>query len=236
MRIKAVIFDLDGTLCHYGIPVEEALEKAITSHSPELWSESNEKLTKENYNHAFWNVAEKRKEAAEFKYSTRIAAFKELLKLKEVNAEIDELVVLMAKTYTKIRVKSLKFFEEVEEVLEEVSSKFKLGLLTNGPSDTQWEKIRELKLDTWFEHIIVSGDLKVSKPQPPIFEKMLDKLGCSAQEALYVGDSLVYDVQGANNSGLISVWLNRDHQEPESGLPKPDYEINDLKGLLRLLI
>lgn len=235
MRIKAVIFDLDGTLCHYGIPVEEALEKAITSHSPKLWTERREKLTKENYNHAFWNVAEKQKKA-EFKYSTRISAFKELLKLSEVNVEIDELVVSMAETYTKLRVNSLKFFEEVEEVLEEVSSKFKLGLLTNGPSDTQWEKISQLKLDTRFKHIIVSGDLKVSKPQPPIFEKMLDKLGCSAQEALYVGDSLVYDVQGANNSGLISVWLNRDHQKPESGLPKPDYEINDLKGLLGLLV
>ena len=45
-----------------------------------------------------------------------------------------------------------------------------------------------------------------------IFQKALQLAGCEPHEAIHVGDNLVADIQGANNSGITTVWIQ--HQEP----------------------
>ncbi len=233
MAIQAVIFDLDGTLCDYHISVEKALKKAVIVHSPQLWAKRKEIFTKQNYNRFFKEAAARRHHREEFEINTRQEAFRELL--LDANIKNNNLAGKIAGTYTDQRVNSLKLFEEVKKVLKKVSSKFKVGLLTNGPSDIQWEKIKKLNLANQFDQIIVSGDFGLAKPSQPIFKEMINRLNCKPQEAVYVGDSLEYDVLGANDSGLVSVWINRTKQKPPSDQPKPDYEIDNLRGLLNFV-
>lgn len=49
---------------------------------------------------------------------------------------------------------------------------YKLGLLTNGDSDAQWEKINQIGLEEYFDAVLVSGDVCLEKPNPKIFFKV----------------------------------------------------------------
>jgi putative hydrolase of the HAD superfamily len=74
-------------------------------------------------------------------------------------------------------------------------------------------------------------DIGFGKPQVEIFDHALQTLGVDADEAVYVGDYLFWDVGGANGVGMYSVWLNRTQQARGPGEPEPDAEIGSLADL-----
>lgn len=84
---------------------------------------------------------------------------------------------------------------------------YKIGLLTNGNAERQWAKIRSCGLMQYFDHIVVSGDLTIEKPDPAIYRLSLEGLGVQADEALFVGDTVGTDIDGAKRSGIDSLWL-----------------------------
>jgi putative hydrolase of the HAD superfamily len=58
--------------------------------------------------------------------------------------------------------------------------------------------------------VVTSAEAGASKPDPAIFERALSLAGCSAAEAIHVGDSLEEDVGGARAAGLEALLLARD--------------------------
>ena len=64
--------------------------------------------------------------------------------------------------------------------------------------------------------VTTTTDIGFGKPGPEIFMHALDALGVPADAAVYVGDSLTWDVRGAGNAGMVSVWLNRNGNERTS--------------------
>ena len=87
----------------------------------------------------------------------------------------------------------------------------KLGIITNGPSEHQWSKVKALGVEKWIprENIIVSGDYGINKPDKRIFEVMQEKLQLGVESLYYIGDSLENDIVGANNAGWKPIWINR---------------------------
>ena len=87
----------------------------------------------------------------------------------------------------------------------------KLGIITNGPSEHQWSKVKALGVEKWIdrENIIVSGDHGINKPDIRIFEIMHEKLQLPNDSLYYIGDSLENDIVGANNAGWKAIWINR---------------------------
>lgn len=78
-------------------------------------------------------------------------------------------------------------------------------------------------------------DIGFGKPGPEIFMHALDALRVPADVAVYVGDSLTWDVRGAGNAGMLSVWLNRNGSERTSADPLPDAPIVSLAELPELV-
>ena len=91
----------------------------------------------------------------------------------------------------------------------------KLGIITNGPSEHQWAKIKALGVEKWIakENIIVSGDYGINKPDVRIFEIMKEKLQLPNDSLYYIGDSIENDIVGANNAGWKSIWINHYKQK-----------------------
>ncbi len=87
---------------------------------------------------------------------------------------------------------------------------YKVGLLTNGVSDRQWRKIRSSGLYPYFDSIVVSGDLPFEKPDPAIYRLSLEELGVTVDEAIFVGDCIETDINGANNVGMDSLWITNE--------------------------
>ncbi|MCY1140896.1 HAD-IA family hydrolase [Actinoplanes sp. Pm04-4] len=85
-----------------------------------------------------------------------------------------------------------------------------LAVVTNGPGDTQREKIAATGLDAYVDVVVTSGETGHAKPRPEIFHIALRELDATPDEAWHIGDSLTSDVAGARNAGLAgAVWLNR---------------------------
>ncbi len=86
-----------------------------------------------------------------------------------------------------------------------------------------------------FEAILSSEEARVYKPRPELFQEMLRRLNVNPQEAVYVGDRQLEDVQGAQQVGMRAVWINRSEAAADPQLPQPDYQINSLLQLPGLL-
>lgn len=81
-------------------------------------------------------------------------------------------------------------------MLRQLRKKYLLGLITNGPSNAQWEKIHKLSLEQYFNIVLVSGDLPWEKPNAMIFYKACDFLNVRPDECVMVGDKLETDILG----------------------------------------
>jgi putative hydrolase of the HAD superfamily len=112
----------------------------------------------------------------------------------------------------------------------------KIGIVSNGRSVKQWEKIIRLGLQHFFHTVVISEEVGFEKPDTEIFKVALKKLNVKPDEALYVGDTLETDVLGANKSGVVSVRLlkKRQKESPVSKTIRPRAIIRRISDLLSL--
>jgi putative hydrolase of the HAD superfamily len=108
----------------------------------------------------------------------------------------------------------------------------KLGLITNGSVRMQSGKLRCLALEPAFDTVLISDGEGVSKPDPEIFRRALERLGTNASDAVFVGDHPDVDVSGARAAGMKAVW-RRDRTV--SRTVEADAIIEELGELLPLL-
>lgn len=90
-------------------------------------------------------------------------------------------------------------------------------------------------LRKYFDHIIISSETGVRKPDGRIFEVALKAMNTTPAESIMVGDTLGADIFGAQQSGLRAVWISRRAKRPENTRMrksvKPDAEISALSQL-----
>ena len=73
------------------------------------------------------------------------------------------------------------------------------------------------------------------KPHPAIFERALESAGCSADEALIVGDDPWADIVGGKQSGLSAYWVSFGRRYP-CGVIQPDRVLSSVLDLERWLV
>ncbi len=125
--------------------------------------------------------------------------------------------------------------EDAAVVLQVLRSRFKIGLITNGPSHIQRRKIERFSLAERMDLLVVSGEFGIHKPDPAIFEYALTQLDVASDEALFVGDLLEHDLRGAAAAGLPFVWFNRYHKTLPNDVPAPVAIIQHLEELLLIV-
>lgn len=86
---------------------------------------------------------------------------------------------------------------------------YKLGLLTNGPSDFQRTIIDFLDLTKYFDVIVVSGDedVGVRKPDPEVFKIMAEKMALQPESLFMVGDAKEKEILPALELGWGGLWV-----------------------------
>ncbi|MBX0287261.1 HAD family hydrolase [Haloarcula salinisoli] len=124
------------------------------------------------------------------------------------------------------------FRRAAEEALDAARETAATAVLTNGPESRQAEKVGAVELTERVETVVYAGDMPRRKPHAAPFESTLASLGVPADRALYVGDSLSYDVAGAHNAGLAAAYLDDgDGPDPYS----PEYVLESLADLPPIL-
>jgi putative hydrolase of the HAD superfamily len=260
MRVETVLFDLDETLIEeeasndasalaacalahqrHGVDVNLLLS-ALRTHSRELWGagpaleycrdigiSSREGLWGAFTGDASPHLAVLR----EWIPGYRVDAWRRAL--AQMGVDDTALAGEMAELFMADRKRRHVVFPESRALLEHLGSRVKLGMITNGASDIQRDKILGSELAEFFDLILVSGEEGFGKPKPEIFRLAIDRLNADESSAVMIGDSLARDVAGAAGVGIKSVWVNRFGRTAADGLPAPDVEMRDLTGLIRWL-
>ncbi len=113
---------------------------------------------------------------------------------------------------------------------------YRLGLLSNF-DDAQCG--REVLLDTGvahlFEAVIISAEVGLRKPNPKIYERMLEMLRLEPRDVLFVGDTPREDVLGPRQAGMRTAWVSKGAPSIPEGIPAPDFIIKDLSELPLIL-
>jgi len=127
--------------------------------------------------------------------------------------------------------KYVRIDDHARSALEKLHGKYKLGIVSNFAIPECVDKLLEKHgLDTLFDVVVVSGAINKRKPSPEIFHKALEKLGVSAENAVFVGDTADADIIGAKAAGMKTIFIERRVQK-ESEQACPNQTIKNLSEL-----
>jgi HAD superfamily hydrolase (TIGR01509 family) len=223
MDIRAVILDFGGTLAEGGLewdPYHEAIRIILTGHGYGV--EMGE--LKRALRGALQDLNRLRARGKERTFEEVYGDF-----LGRLGIPGDAGLLEILHDNFKVHYRN-DFLHCVEDVLRELSGRYKVALLSNTMSDQPRELLQKSGLDGYFDLIVCSRDTGVRKPNPEIFRLMLSKLGVKPEETVHVGDSVEADMYGAQDSGVTGVWIRSPSQPPWNG-----YTIDSVCDLPRLL-
>ncbi len=161
---------------------------------------------------------------------------KELPEFLRAQGIIDQDTIEDAATrYRDIWFDTLTLDPEAPRLLTALGARYRLGLITNGPSWSQRPKIERFDLASYMHAIIVSEEVGVAKPDPQIFHLALNALAVAPDEALFVGDSPENDLRGAALAGMPAIWVNRHRTTLPADIPQPLAVVDGLRDLLAII-
>jgi len=228
--LEAVVFDLDSTLCTYPLSVEAVFAEALRRESIDLDILGNLADAAARYAELWGDVQ------ASLESTDRIRLHIVERLLAERGSDDSQLAVRVSDAYGVVRAESgIVPFDGAVELLRDLSERYTLGLLTNGPSDMQWEKIRSLAIADAFDAIVVAGDVRIYKPDARVFELLLDRLGIAPEATLFVGDNYEMDIVGAHRVGMRTAWVRPNGASPTEDVA-PDFEVSTASALREVLL
>jgi HAD superfamily hydrolase (TIGR01549 family) len=95
-----------------------------------------------------------------------------------------------------------------------------------------------LGISRFFSPIIASAGVGMRKPDPRIFDRCLASMRLRPEYAVYVGNSLDHDIEGAERAGLRSILVLGSDPDRRAEVPsrsKPDFVIGDLEEVPRIV-
>lgn len=108
---------------------------------------------------------------------------------------------------------NFELFEDVFPVLADLrAAGLRIAVVSNGIRDLHAFVVHH-QLDV--DAIVDSRTHGRVKPHPTIFQSALDRLDVQAADAVMVGDSLEEDVEGARALGMRAILIDREHRHPD---------------------
>lgn len=218
MGLRAVLFDVDFTLCRPG---------------PELSAERYARIAARHGLTLDTNRYEEAREAAVL----NLKRHPELIHDESIWHRFTEEIFIgmggpeqiASECATEIEEgwavsENFELFEDALPALEELrAAQLKIGLVSNGIRDlTEFVTHHRLEVDA----IVDSRSHGRVKPHPTIFQAALEVLSVSPAEAVMVGDSLEEDVEGARALGMRAILIDRENRHPDF-----EARLTDLYGL-----
>jgi HAD superfamily hydrolase (TIGR01509 family) len=224
--LKGIFFDLDDTLLT-STPAMHAAIQAILPLLPDVTPQSLAEALKQSY-HALWGFPGAG--YAQLRTLPTLQLRQELTQqtLAALGVTDPTLHEELVRRYEAAERAALQPLPGASALLEALRPAFHLGIITNGPSIVQREKLQQVGLSPWFDVVVADSDFGAPKPDPQLFAYAAAQLGLEASELLFVGDSAEADVAGANAAGWISVYLGN------SPCPEAAYTLTSLEEILTL--
>jgi putative hydrolase of the HAD superfamily len=204
MKLRGVLFDLDGTLADTAGAEREAWDAigdVIERHLPTV----DRHELYERYAAVFephWTAyLEGRIDFGEYRWNRLNDAI-------EPWGSLDETLFLAYRSEKRNGLQNLRLFDDALPTLRTIRRLgLVVGLLTNGPSELQRRKLAITLLEPELDAVAISEEIGVAKPDPAAFRAALRMIDCESREVAMVGDSPVYDIAGAIDADLAAAVL-----------------------------
>jgi len=180
--MKAVIFDLDGTLLDRIASVENFIDSQY-----ERFTNFVGHIPKENYNQRFI-------ELDNHGYVWKDQVYQQLIREFDIRGITWQDLLLDYKN--QFRNSCVPFPNLISM----------LGMITNGYGQFQMDNIKALGIEPYFQTILISEWEGIKKPDPQIFLRALEQLNVSPKQSIYVGDHPENDIKAAELLGMKGIW------------------------------
>jgi putative hydrolase of the HAD superfamily len=215
--IKAVLFDLDGTL----LDRDETVKRFIHSQYDRI-NRVVGHIPRETYINRFIELDQRG-------YVWKDKVYQKLVDEYNITEMTWEELL---QDYTSEFKHHCVPFPNLITTLEKLKNcNIRLGMITNGRGQFQLDNIKALGIEKYFDTILISEWEGIKKPDPEIFNKALKQLEVSAHMSIFVGDHPENDVKAAQNVGMKGTWK----RDPQWEQVIADYIIDDLAELLLFL-
>ena len=125
----------------------------------------------------------------------------------------------------------LSAFNDVPDLLSNLSQKFRLAILSNANLEMLIEAVKFNGLDNYLEAVLSADSVKKFKPRPEVYEIATHHFGLEKKEIAFVSGN-TWDVSGASAYGLFAIHLNRTKKPMDTMGFNPDKEIDNLSLLI----
>jgi putative hydrolase of the HAD superfamily len=228
--IKAVVFDIDGTLVDH----DKAQRAALTR----LYNLAAEKLAKRPPLEEFASVWHTETERYIDMYLVGQLTYREQ-RIQRVGSIFARWGHTLSEAQAwEVFTGYLTWYEGEWSLFEDALpclralGQYRLGVISNGDSKQQRRKLQETGIDSFFASVVVSGDDRIAKPDRGIFQRSSQELETQPSQMVYVGDRLEHDAIGACNAGLNGVWLDRNNSEAQCGNVAKIASLMELPGII----
>lgn len=209
MAIKAVLFDLYGTLINIrtdeaDITTYEILSRYLKYH---LVFISPDQL-KNTYFEMVRRYLSQNKEP--YPEVDVYKVFFDIMHSFGRERYPSKVVTDVSMLFRSLTIRRFEPFEDIYDVLSLICKKFKTALI----SDAQWvftePEIKMLGLERFFKYRFLSSKYGYKKPDKRLFYIAMKKLGIRPDEAVYIGDNPSRDLVGAKSSGMKFLLFRND--------------------------
>ena len=229
MKYKHIFFDLDRTLWDFEHNSHKTLLELYKSYNlKEKGVASSLEFIKiyKTYNTKLWDLYRVDKISQK---DLRRERFQRTLSDFGIN-DFD-LSEKIGEDYIQVCPRKNKLYPFAIEVLDYLRERYELHIITNGFDKTQHIKLEHSNLKPYFNQIITSEKTGVKKPNPLIFSNALTLANAIKDESVYIGDNLIVDILGCQNSGIDGVYFNPERIEHAEN---PKFEIECLSKLKKI--
>lgn len=226
---KHIFFDLDRTIWDFDQNMIDALRDIFFDYSldsvfPDVTTFINTFVKHNDYLWEKYRLGELKKDVLRFKrfdLTLRDYGVNEVLLAKKIGEE-----------YIRITPTKTALVPHSREVLEYLSPRYKLHILSNGFDEVQFPKLEKCHIAQYFDKVITSESSGYHKPCPEAFGYSLSCANAKKEESMMIGDDLEIDIVGAKKFGMDQIFFNRHNVSHKI---KPTYEIHNLLEIKKIL-
>ena len=230
MKYKSLFFDLDDTLWAFSVNARDTFEEMYFKFGLDAYFDS--------FSH-FFSLYQERNAELWLAYGNGQITKEELNRqrflypLEMVGADDPALAKKYSDGFFSVISTKSKLMPHVKEVLDYLSPRYNLYILSNGFRELQSRKMHSAGIDSYFRRIILSEDLGLLKPASQLFYFALSATQSELNKSLMIGDSWEADIIGANGIGMHQAYYNISGRTDLSF--KPTYLLHDLRELMEIL-
>lgn len=231
---KAVFLDWDNTIGDFNRAAFLAIQNCFEHyHLERFFASLDDYLALYGaHNLQLWKEYGQDKVTKEFLKFDRFA-----FPLREVGVTETQVVPLaqaIGDDFCRLTTEYFTVMPDAEPVVRYLKQRYPLTIVSNGFVEVQYEKIQRSGLQDCFEHVVLSEEVGIQKPNPLIYLKACALNGVKPEEAVMIGDSYYSDIAGAQAAGIDQIWVLHDPSERHEG-ETATWIVSDLKAVYELL-